>query len=90
MPLELIDLTNYFGFGLGNIFGTGIILGIFGLMVYFILAYKFQFPIILHIIILGLAGYFISATVLGDWVKALVLIAFGVIIATIGYKVIYG
>lgn len=88
MVLELNDTLMFFGTGLGNLFGTGVILGIVGLMIFFFFSYKFQFPPMLNMLVLGIAGYLIAGSLLGDWVKALVLIGFGGIIAIVGYRIL--
>jgi hypothetical protein len=75
---------------MANLFGGGMILGIFGLIIIFIIAYKFQLPPILIMITMGIAGYIMAGSILGDWIKALVLIGFGAAIAIIGYRVMQG
>lgn len=89
MP-AIIELFDLFGSNLGNLFGTGMVTGIIGIIIFFIIAYKFELPPILILFVVMLSGYLMASSYLGDWVKASALIVFGVLIALFGYKVLYG
>lgn len=87
MP-DISTLMAFLGNGGAQIFGGGIILGIVMIIIFFFLAYKFELPPILMMIIVGTAGYFVAASLMGDWIRALVLIGFGTAIAIIGYQLV--
>lgn len=87
---NISSFTGIFSNGLVSLFGAGVILGIIGLLVFFLISYKFNFPPILNFIVMGLAGIFIGQAILGDWVRAIVLIGFGTAIALIGYRILSG
>jgi len=88
--MDLATIFSAAGTGLGSIFGTGVILGIVGILIYFYIAYKFEFPAILNMIIVGIAGYLIGATFLGSWIMALAIMGLALAIAMLGYRLLSG
>lgn len=89
MP-TLPDLFTFFGNGSSAIFGTGIILGLVVILIYFYLAYKFEFPAVLTLIVVGLTAALISNSIFVGWAKGIVLIILAVMIAIFGYRIVWG
>jgi len=90
MSYDIVDFTTFLGSGFTNLFGTGIILGIFAILFYFIIAYKFELPPIITLMVVATVGLLIGQSILGDWVRALVFIGIGSVIAILGYRILSG